>query len=221
MKFCIKCGTSVTGHRKTCPLCQGPLTGEAEPGGEVFPVIPGVYQQHDLFFRILMFASIAAGIIALAVNLMLPASGWWSLFVLLGIACAWVSTALAVRKRHNIAKGMMYEVAAASVLSVLWDWVTGWHGWSIDYVIPCTCLAVMACLAVLYRVLNIPVRDYLIYFTLNAVFGIIPIIFYFTGRLIVIYPSLICTAVSLISLVALVIFQGEAMRAELKRRLHI
>ncbi len=222
MSFCKKCGVSITGNRKTCPLCQGILSEvETEPKEETFPVIPSAYRRHNLFFRILMFAAVSAGILSLAINLMIPQSGWWSVFVLFGIACAWISVALAVRKRYNVPKGIMYEVAVILILSVLWDWGTGWRGWSIDFVFPCTCLAAMISLAIVFRVHHMPVRDYLIYFTLNAMFGIIPLIFYITGSLKIIYPSLVCVAVSFISIAALVLFQGDAMRAELKRRMHV
>ena len=46
----------------------------------------------------------------------------------------WLSLALAVRKRKNIPKGMLYQVALLSIICMIWDFATGWNGWSIDYV---------------------------------------------------------------------------------------
>ena len=79
----------------------------------------------------------------------------------------------------------------------------------------------MISMAIIAKVTNLHVRDFTIYLIIDGLFGIIPIIFYFTGLLTVQYPSLICVAASIISLVALLIFEGENMRGELKRRLHL
>ena len=76
-------------------------------------------------------------------------------------------------------------------------------------------------LAVIVKIKHMEISDYIIYMALFGIFGIIPIIFYLTGSLRIFYPSLICVAQSIISLAALIIFEGENVRAELKRRLHL
>ncbi|MFQ8599809.1 MAG: DUF6320 domain-containing protein [Oscillospiraceae bacterium] len=221
MKTCENCRLQVAGNREYCPLCQAELTGEGDPEQEAFPKIPTVYKQHTLFFRILLFSSIAGGVIALALNFMLPQSGWWSLFVLLGLGCTWASLAIAVRKRGNIPKNLLYQVVLISLLAALWDWVTGWRGWSIDYVVPLVCICAMVAMSVLARVLRLRIQDYMIYLCIDAVFGVVPIVFFLTGVLRVVYPALICVAGSLISLAALLVFEGQNMLLELKRRLHL
>ncbi len=221
MKYCEKCSLKIAGYRDECPLCQGRLVRISDEDEEVYPFIPTIYHEHSLFFKILILLSIVAAVISVTVNLMLPQSGWWSAFVVLGIACLWISLAFSVHKRNNIPKILMYQVVVISLLSILWDYVTHWHGWSLDYVIPIICILAMVSLAITARVMKMPIRDYLIYVCIDALFGIVPIIFYLTGRLGVIYPSLICVAMSIITLAALLIFEGESMMAELKRRLHL
>lgn len=220
MKFCNKCSVSVVGERKHCPLCQGELQDENEDNREVFPEIPTMLHKYSLFFRILLLVSITAGVVSVLINVMFPAKVWWSLFVVAGIACFWLGTAVAISKRTNIPKNILYQVVLISLLAVLWDWWTNWHAWSVDYVIPIVCIGAMLSMAIIAKVMNLHVRDYMIYLIIDAVFGIVPIVFYFTGLLTVQYPSLICVAASVISLVSLLIFEGENMRNELKRRLH-
>jgi len=221
VKCCDKCKIHVAGSRSVCPLCQAVLSDEGEPSPNPFPTIPTIYRQHNLFFRWLIFASVVAAVVSVAVNLLLPQSGLWSLFVLAGIGCLWISLAIAIRKRHNIPKNMLYQVVIISGLSALWDWLTGWHGWSIDYVVPIICVCAMAALGILSRVLKWQLSDLLVYFCLDGVFGILPIVFYLTGCLHVPYPSIVCVAVSVISLAAILLFAGENMWHELKRRLHL
>ena len=178
MKRCEKCGVEVTGNRLRCPLCQGTLLQTTGETREIFPVVPTLYRQYHLLFRLLIFASVAVGVVAVAVNLLLPESGAWSVFVAGGIICVWLSLALAVRKRKNIPKGMLYQVALLSIICMIWDFATGWNGWSIDYVLPILCVAAMAALAVLSRVFNWETENQMIYFCIDAIFGIVPSILF-------------------------------------------
>ncbi|WP_099204902.1 DUF6320 domain-containing protein [Scatolibacter rhodanostii] len=217
MKTCSKCGVTVKGKREFCPLCQGKLSGEDSE--EVFPLVPTVYQEFHFLFRILIFISIAVVVVAVAVNLMWRDAGWWSIFWVAGAACLWIVLTLAVRKRKNMPKWIFYQVVVISLICTLWDFVVGWSGWSIDYVVPILCLVGLASLSVLSRVLRWRVEYYMISVVVNALFGIVPLIFYITDSVSVRYPTVICVAGSVMSLAALAVFKGESMWEELKRRL--
>jgi hypothetical protein len=221
MKTCEKCAVSVSGGFGKCPLCQNTLIGEEQNEYETFPFIPLVINKHSLLFRLLLLCSALAVIISFTVNWMLPQSGFWSLFVVAGVACLWVSLLTAIRKRHNILKNLSYQVTIISILSVLWDVFTGWHGWSVDYVVPIAFTSVMTATAILARILKMQTETYMVYSVLLIVYGIIPAIFVLSGLSAIIYPSLICVAGSLLSLAALLIFEGRNMIEELKRRLHL
>lgn len=220
MKFCNRCKLSVSGERKYCPLCQGELQDLDENNAETFPEISTIFQRYNLFFRILILASVAISVVSVMLNIMLPTAIWWSFFVVAGFGCFWIGTAIAISKRTNIPKNILYQVVLSSTLAVIWDFWTNWHAWSVNYVIPIICVIAMISMAIIAKVTNLRARDYMIYWVIVGLFGIVPIVFYFTGILTVPYPSLICVAASVISLVALLLFEGEDMRSELKRRLH-
>lgn len=221
MKYCEQCKLTVTGQRSRCPLCQSVLRDEGEPYEEVFPVIPTVYNRFQFFFKLLIFASAVLGIVSVVINLLLPQSGVWSLFVLGGIGCLWVFLFIAVRKRNNIPKNILWQVAVAILFCLLWDLFTGWHGWSVDYVVPSICVAAMAALAVTAKVFRLVVGDFLFYLLISVLFGTLPVISILLGWVQVLYPSLICVGCSLVSLAAVLIFQGENMKREWRRRMHL
>ena len=221
MKMCENCAVSVSGGFEKCPLCQNALVSGTQDEYEPFPFIPLVINKHSLLLRLLLLCSVAVAIISFTVNWMLPQSGFWSLFVVAGVACVWVSLLTAIRKRHNILKNLSYQVTIISILSVLWDVFTGWHGWSVDYVIPIAFASVMTATAILARILKMPTETYMVYSVLLILYGIIPAIFVLSGLSTIIYPSLICVAGSLLSLAALLIFESRNMIEELKRRLHL
>lgn len=222
MKYCGNCKVSVAGERETCPLCQSVLTQNDKKGGEeVFPSVPTIYHQYHFLFKILLFVSFAIVVVAVSVNLLFSEGGWWSLFAVGGVGCTWLSLALAIRKRKNIPKGMLYQVVLISLICVGWDLAVGWRGWSVDFIIPILCVAAMVTLSVLSVILKWKLENIIVYFCIAAMFGIIPIVFFLTGLLRVAFPSVICVACSVISLAAIIIFYGGSIWAELKRRLYM
>jgi hypothetical protein len=219
MRTCKKCGVKVRGAETVCPLCQHRLSGEPEEA--VYPQIPTVYKQHEMFFKCLILSSVAAGVVCVAVNLLLPAGGFWSVFVVLGILCFWVSLAYAVRKKDNIPKNITGQVFLVSVLSFGWDWLTGWRGWSLNFVIPIACSVALLSLAIVAKVMRMPPGDYIAYFTIDIVFGIVPLVFYLTGLISIATPSVVCISLSILSLSALLVFEGKNMLQEMAKRFHV
>ena len=222
MKTCEKCGVTIGAERTFCPLCQGKLSGEAEPGQEeIFPNLPSYYRQYHLFFRILIFSSITAGAVSLLINILLPTKIWWSLIVIAGIACMWLILATAIKKRHNITKGVLYLAVILCICVGVIDYLTGFYRWSVNYVIPVLFLFAMFAIVILARVLHSRPEDYLIYLIVNGLFGLIPLLFLLTGWATFRWPSLCCILVSFLSLAGIFVFSKMDPKAELKKRLHI
>lgn len=219
MKHCDKCNVNVAGDRKICPLCQNVLTGTGE--AEPYPHIPTFFRKYKMAIKIAIFSSITICIISLAVNYMIPQSGFWSWIVLLGIACLWVSMFIIIKKGSNIPKTIIYHVVALSAISVLWDKVTGWHGWSIDFVIPSVCIAAIIAMVAFIKASHKKIRNYVFFIFIDAIFGIIPLVLYNSHLAKIKYPSIICTALSIIIIVALLTFQGKAVASELKKKFHL
>jgi hypothetical protein len=219
MQYCEHCKVHIRGNRKHCPLCQNTLSGKGSEE-EVFPNIPVTYQ-YNLILRIMIFISVSIIVVSIAINTMFPVHVNWSMFIIAGILCMWISLAMVIRKRHNIPKSITWQVAVISVLAVIWDWRIGWRGWSLDFVIPIACVVAMIVMAVTAKIMRLGVRDYIIYFLLDGIFGIIPIIFVLFGVLGVVYPSIICVTVSIISLAAVVLFEGENIKEEWNKRMHL
>lgn len=217
MKYCDNCRLSVRTNRETCPLCQAPLKGEGE---SAFPEIKSVYNQFILFFKLLLLGTAAGVIISVTVNLMLPGDRWWCQYVLLGAVCFWVLLITAVRRRTNIPRGIVNQVFWLCIFSVIWDKLTVWHGWSLDFFIPCTCMVAIFTLGVIGKVMRLPPGDYLGCILADAVLGVVPLVFYLTDSLRFVYLSLSCVAISLIAILSLFILEGRQIRSELARRFH-
>lgn len=222
MQYCRQCHLHLRGNRERCVLCGKTLVTTDSSAGceEVFPEIPLTYERH-LAIRILIFISVTAIAASLALEMIIPTSVNWPLFVIFGLLSTWLGFIVVLWKRHNIPKTILWQVVIVSLLSVFWDWQTGWRGWSLTYFMPLIYVAAEMVMYITARAMKISTREYLTYALLDSIFGIIPIVFILFHLVDTVYPSIICVTVSVIFLAAIFIFQGENIVKELKKKTHI
>lgn len=221
MLYCKSCKIRLPGKYCRCPLCKGELTGTSEGNGNVFSVIPQRRETGRTLLIWLAFGSVAAAAISTAVNLVLPSGGWWFLFVLGGIGSIWTSLALVLKKRKNIPKTILWQVGLLSVLAFIWDLLTGFRGWSLNYVLPILCTGSMVAMAVIAKVRKLNIQNYILYLIIDCVFGLLSFTLLAMGKIQIIIPSAICFASTVIFLAALLFFEGKVLLAEIQRRFHL
>lgn len=219
MKHCEKCGVNIRSIGKRCPLCQSRLSGDGDEA--MYPHIATTFEIHKLFIKLLILGTVTLSAAAVVVNLILPQTGFWSSFVVLGVVCFWISFVMAYKRRNNLPKNITTQVVLISLLCFFWDYVTGWHNWSVDYVLPIACGVGMLALGILARVLNLPKGDYITCMVMDIVFGTVPLILFLCGKTIVAIPSLICAGLSVVAFAFILLFEGNDIREEIVRRLHI
>lgn len=219
MKHCNKCNVDVRGEFERCPLCQHILAGEAT--SREFPRIPSVYEKYKQIIKLIILITASVAVISAAVNALMPQSGRWSLFVIFGVVCFWITSYICLKKRQVIAQNIAAEAVLISILCVIWDKVTGWHGWSVDYVIPIIFSWSMLGLFVVTKILKIKMPDYVFSFVICIFFGLAPFILCVTGVTRLMIPSVICIALSAISFITLVLYDGRELLETLSKKFHI
>lgn len=217
MRYCQQCRIQLTGAPERCPLCQGPLTGK--PGEPPYPQVP--LPSNRLAIRWAALATVAAGAICGMVNLSVPESGWWSLFVIAGLATSWLLLWAAMRKQGRPAKAILWQLGMVCALALLWDLCTGFHGWSVDFVAPIFIPCMQLAMAVTARALRLRKGEYLFFLALSLAAGLLPLASLACGLLRVVYPSVICGGISIVGLAALLLFKGSELREEITRRTHL
>lgn len=221
MKYCNKCKTHITGSLTYCPLCQSELVVIDEKVEELYPMAYESDAANYMILKIFAFISVVVSILSVFMNIIIPTKVWWSLIVVTTFVCLWISLSIAISKHKNILKYLLHQSIIISLFSIFLDYFTGRYGWSINFVIPVIFTLAMIVMYILSKILRLQAGEYMIYLLLDALFGIIPILFLVTDSVKYTVPSFICILVSLISVTALIIFEGRTMLSELKRRLHI
>lgn len=222
MLRCEHCGIDLLGAPSTCPLCQSVPSGTPDETERAFPDLPmldPVINRRLLSW--IAFATACMAVVCIAINLIFPAGGWWSLFVTAGIASLWIDFGIMLKKWKNLPKNILWQVAVVSLIAYVWDRFTGFHGWSVDYVLPMLCICAMIAMTVVAKIKKLHIQDYILYLGLDCVLGIVSFVLILTGAVRVVIPSALCFASSLIFLAFLLFFEGKSLLAELQRRMHL
>ncbi len=222
MQYCNRCHVNIRSEKNKCVLCGDTLSiiDSINKYEEIFPEIPPIYNSH-LAIRIMLFISFAAMVISFGIRMILPTSINWPIFVVFGVLSMWLSLIFIVRKKNNIPRTIIFQVTIASLLAVFWDWQTGWRGWSLDYLIPILYVAAVIVMYITARITKLSIREYITYAFIDCLFGTIPVLFILFKWVNTPYPSIICVVISIIFLSAIFIFQGENIKMELNKRMHI
>ena len=221
MRRCPDCAVGVEGEWTRCPLCAATLEGTASPSP--YPAVPLRFRRRRVL-RVLTLTSLAVIALSFLAQLLFhpEEQGLGALrSVWLGVVATWLVVLVAVGKRRNLAKFIVYLVALAGGVCVYWDYLTGWDAWSLTFVVPILCAASLIGLVITVRVVRMQVGDYIVYLGLTVLLGLTPIVFLALGWVGTVIPSAICGGLSALSIVLLLTVRGGAVRQELATRLHL
>ena len=112
----------------------------------------------------------------------------------------------------------MWQLILISVIAFLWDYYTGYQGWAADFVIPLASIAVLCSVPVIAKIRHLEQEEYLFYFVQISVFGMLPFLLLLLGVVKRSYPSVICSGVSFLSLIWIMIFRGKELSQEVHKK---
>ena len=220
MQHCNHCQIYSKETRENCPLCGNKLSQpKSDEILRSFPDIPSYLKSH-LKLRLLILMTIIIIIVSFSIRAIFPTELNWPFLLVLALGSLWLDMIFLVQKRFHLAKKILGQVMILSLLSLFWDFITGYRGWAITYVFPALCILALVLMYGIALIMKLSPGDYITYAVLSALFGIIPLLFIILGLADPTYPSIISIAVSTIFLAAIFILQGDSMQIEFKRKMH-
>lgn len=220
MRYCKNCKINITGDNQICPLCKNELeTGIGSPN--VFPIIPSIYEEQNIVFKILIFISILGGSTCLIINYIMDNYLDWSLLVLGGILFFWLNLISSINKKNNPNAITFNQLLIFSACFVIYDYLTGFSHWSITYALPFLCIGAMIEMFIVSSIVKYPIQNYIIYLFGTSVIGIMQIIFILFRVISVTWPSVICFILSIITVNTILLFGNRKWKKEIKRKFHI
>lgn len=173
------------------------------------------------FFKCFSFACLVVAVAAGMANLLLAPESYWSVLLIGAVFCMWLALAIGFFKRRNLLKNAMWQMVFIAAASLVWDGATGWAGWAVDYVLPSIAFATLCFVVIIAAVQKQKPHEYMIYFLMAGVCGLIPFILWLAGLVQTAFPSILCGGCSFLFLAALAIFKSRELAAELHKKFHI
>ena len=141
MSRCNICNIEILDETEYCPLCKSVLT-QTEELENMYPDIR--FKQRKLLhiLNIYLFCAILAEAILVGINLLTESDIWWSAIAGLGLACVYLFLRFTILGKYNY-KTKVFNVAVLGILAAIAiDYIIGYKGWSLDYVLPSVILLV-------------------------------------------------------------------------------
>lgn len=174
------------------------------------------------FFKYFSFSCVAAIVIGVMLNAIISPESRWAAFVAAGAFSMWLALAIGFFKRHNLLKNAMWQLLVVTIGCIIWDAFTGWHKWSVNYVLPAVCVIIEISMLIISKLQSHSAREYMIYYVMASVYSIfVPFILLLTKVITVTAPAVVCAGLSFLFLLALIIFRGREFREEMQKKFHV
>ncbi|HZK47858.1 MAG TPA: DUF6320 domain-containing protein [Atopostipes sp.] len=223
MDYCENCKASIKGDWEICPLCQTSMkqeNSEDKKTGTSFlndPLLFNRDQAKQTFFRV----SLLLILLYFIAQIFYPFKFFGLEYILFGLFITWTLGIIFVRKRRNLAKVITYYLLLISLATIYFDYLFGWRGWSITFVVPIISMSALLAIFIAMQVINLKVQDYVLYLQLAALFGLIPLLFLIMNWVGHPLPSLLSVILSIIMFIGVLIRYRKLLIRELQKRMHI
>lgn len=223
MKACNECHVKIEGEREFCPLCGSPLEDFSQPGLplNLYPDLSGRTRQYNLIARLLVFLSLLGAGLSVLINLLVPSGFMWCLIVIAALVYLWLTVPPLLRRGVNYSRRIMFQVIFTCVLVVALDFITGYRGWSVNYVVPGLLSAGIGAIGVMVVFNRTNWSQYVLYQVQMGVFAFIPLVLYLMGLSNSLVMVLIAASLGLASLLVTIVFGDRSIKSEFKRRFHM
>lgn len=188
-----------------------------------YPVVGGdknkIKRAVRLFYISLAVVSVLAGVVNLATYRQIPFK--WA-FLTWGAAAYVAMTLRFSVMRHASMSGILVrQCLGIQAILLLVDTMTGLHGWSVDYAIPCVVLFEVAAILLMLLVNRMNWQCYFMYQIAVTFLSFVPLVFLRIGWTKHPLLTVISVVISVSALVLTILLGDRSVKRELRRRFHV
>lgn len=225
MKYCKNCNLKFDGKQDTCIFCGNTLEVINDKCSSSFPVLKPQHYYIDKTKRILLFSFIAAFAISVLLCVYLFKDRPYYILTGFSLIYAYFVFSLIV----DNSKGIVGKIQNISMLTTfetlgVFLFFEELQVFNIyfTYVYPgAIVLTLIAIGIVLFVFQGKRIHDQLIYFLINILWGLTPLIFIILNKVEPTWPSSTCVLISLLTLLAFIFFADKESKDEFIRRFHV
>ncbi len=196
-------------------------TKTAEMAENLYPNVKVIAKRIDLLIRIYAFSAIVVETLLAYYNYKTYENSYWS--VLVGVVLFYIFMALRItfKEGYEYTTKSILMVILAVVCVVLIDVLTGFRGWSLNYVLPSAIILLNTGIIVAMFINIRNWQSYMMIELFTILWSTLPFILNKLGYLTNLSLSHIATAYSILLFLGTIIIGGKRASNELKRRFHV
>jgi len=220
MRFCRHCGVNIQNDLARCPLCDMETVKTDDEFSLDYPYVRSRFGRR-LSVKLISFCVISFIAASLMVAHLVPSESPWAPITVAVLIYGWISSVNVLSRIPNPASIVLCQLVSAGSLCFVIDLFTGFHRWSVNYVIPCLIMGASVALTVFISVKPSKYRVYTIYQLVLAVLGLLSILLWVFGYSNIEWPVEVAAFVSILCFLAVTVFQRRKTEAEFKKRFHV
>ena len=220
MSRCNKCNIEVLDETERCPLCNCVLEQTVEVEN-MYPNVRLKARKMMLFGRIYLFLAILTEALLLYINYVTAPKMWWSVITGMIFLYGYLLIRFAILGKTGYRIKIVVLMMIMILMMVAIDFVVGYHGWSLNYVLPSGILAVDVGILLLMLINRRNWQSYMMLQIFMMVCSVVPVIFAAVGLVTAPLLSQIALAFSVFLFLGTVIIGDRRARTELRRRFHV
>lgn len=220
MSKCRNCNVEILDESEFCPLCHSVLeqTDELE---NMYPDARLKNQKLKFATRLYLFCALVVEFLLVVIDFNGENQVHWSVLVGLGLLYIYTVLRYAVLGKSGYRAKTIVLVMLAVLLTVAVDFITGYRGWSVDYVASGGILLVDVIIIVLMICNRRNWQSYLMWQIAMILFSVIPAVLYLMGLENNFIMAFLPLSVSAFLFLGTLIIGGRRASQELYRRFHI
>lgn len=221
MGKCRQCKIDLLDNAQICPLCKC-VVEHGEQMENTYPDIRFLVRKLNLAVRIYLFTAILIEVFLVYLNIKFYSGIWWSIITGAGFAYLYFAAGFAVL---NVNRGYRSKFLALTFFGILYviliDCVIGYHGWSVNFVLPGGLLFVDVSILILMFINRRNWQSYIMLEISMIFLSAVPLFLIWPGIVTETFISGLAFAVSVLLFLGTYIIGDRRARSELKRRFHV
>lgn len=219
MGKCIQCNVEVLDDSQVCPLCRSVLKPTQEMHN-MYPDARVTMRKRIFYSRVYLFCCIIAQAVLVSINTLDATQIWWSAVAGLVLLYSYVVLRYAILGKS----GYRSKVIILSLIFVLGaiaaDWIIGYRGWAVDYVLPGGVLLMDAVILGCMFFNRRNWQSYIMWQIAMVLVSLVPATLHLAGIEKNSFIAFAPLALSALIFVGTMLLGGERAAEELRRRFH-
>ena len=220
MSKCRQCNVEILDETERCPLCDSVLE-HTEEMENMYPNAKVQTRKWVFMSKVYLFAGILLEVILFGINYVDKYQIGWSLVAGLGLLYGYLVIQLAILGQAGHKLKIVLLTAIGIVMMILADFVIGYHGWSVNYVLPSCVIALDIGIAFLMIFNRRNWQSYIMWQLLMLLVSAGIVLLYIFEIITNPYVSGLAVLMTIFMFLGTVIFGDRRARVELYRRFHI